>query len=444
VGGTRSGFNHLLWQAADVRRSLLLAAVAALALITWTGFVVAGTLGGWFRTTLAPVGDARAFMDAAIARIEAENRGNIAFLLIQDGHVFGAHFQSVGAPVGPNSLFQVASLSKWITAWGVMTLVEAGRLDLDSPVSTWLTRWQLPESPYNDGVTVRRLLSHTAGLTDGLGYGGFAPGTRVQTLEESLTRALDAAWDADGVVRVGYAPGTGWRYSGGGYTLLQLLVEEVSGEPFDAYMRRVVLTPLGMASSTYVLDENAAAAVVPFYDTDGRPAMHYTYTATAAASLYTSAADLARFLQAQVRGPKGEPPGRGVLSPDALREMRRPQASRFGLDIWGLGPILYAPNRSGSFIIGHDGHNHPAINTTARLDPDTGDGVIILETGATMLATSLAGEWVSWQAGKVDIPSLWLGLGRTLRVLAGGWLAILVAAAAIGWRWRPRLDDLAA
>jgi CubicO group peptidase (beta-lactamase class C family) len=85
-----------------------------------------------------------------------------------------------------------------------MTLVEDGRLDLDTPVQTYLTRWSLPESEFgNDGVTVRRLLSHTAGLTDGLGYAGFAPGIEVQALTDSLTRAADASPGADGRVLVG-------------------------------------------------------------------------------------------------------------------------------------------------------------------------------------------------------------------------------------------------
>ena len=142
--------------------------------------LVAGALEGWWRQPLAPAGDTRAFMDAAVAEIDRTRRGNVAFVLIEDGQVFDEHFTSAGQPVDRDTLFQVASMSKWITAWGVMTLVEAGTLDLDAPVSTYLTRWSLPTTEFdNDGVTVRRLLSHTAGLTDGLGYGGFAPGQPV-------------------------------------------------------------------------------------------------------------------------------------------------------------------------------------------------------------------------------------------------------------------------
>jgi hypothetical protein len=127
-----------------------------------------------------------------------------------------------------------------------MALVQEGRLDLDAPVSTYLTRWALPESRFdNNKVTVRRLLSHTAGLTDGLGYAGFAPNATVPSLEESLKRP-DADPGVSGAIEVGYEPGAEWRYSGGGYAILQLLVEEVSGESFEGFMQRDV--PIASAS----------------------------------------------------------------------------------------------------------------------------------------------------------------------------------------------------
>ena len=199
------------------------------AMVLWAGLVLMGTLNGWGRKPLAPAGNANAFMESARKEIAAKHRGNAAFRLIENGKLHDEYF--VGDSVDSETLFQVASLSKWISAWGVMTLVEAGKLDLDAPVATYLRRWALPESEFdNSKVTVRRLLSHMAGLTDGLGYAGFAPGAKVQSPEESLTRAADAAPGADGRVRVGFAPGTKWRYSGGGYTLLQLVIEETSGE----------------------------------------------------------------------------------------------------------------------------------------------------------------------------------------------------------------------
>ncbi|RYE64761.1 MAG: class A beta-lactamase-related serine hydrolase [Oxalobacteraceae bacterium] len=412
---------------------IIVAATVLLAL--WTGIVGAFALGGWWRNPIAPRGDAAAFLAAASNRIDAENRGNAALVVIEKGRVVGTHYRSVGAPVAGDTLFQVASLSKWITAWGVMTLVEEGRLDLDAPVSNYLTRWRLPPSSYNDQVTVRRILSHTAGFTDGLGYDGFAPGVPIQSLEDSLTHAADADAGVEGAVRVSIEPGTEWHYSGGGYTILQLLVEEVSGEPFNAYMRRAVLTPLGMTQSTYVLDDQGALRVAAIYGPDGVEVPRRTFTSVAAASLYTSSDDMTRFLQAQSKGPDGEPIGRGVLNPETVRQMRDEEGSQYGFPIWGLGQVLYSPSRSGGFIVGHDGTGSPAVNTTARIDPDNGDGILVLETGSPQLATDVGGAWVLWQAGEVDLFTVLKEMRGWLSALAIGAFVVLIGAVLAGIFW---------
>ncbi len=409
-------------------RTLAMTAIAAvLLLIGWTALFDASLIGGWQRRISAPRGDATAFARAAQAMIDRENRGNVGFALLHNGRIVAEHFASIGDPVDRDTLFQVASVSKWVTAWGVMKLAEDGRIDLDDPVSMYITRWRLPDGEFDETqVTVRRLLSHTAGLTDGLGYGGFAPGEPVQTLEASLTRAADASFGADGRVRVGARPGERFKYSGGGYALLQLLIEEVAGQPFNVYMQRAVLRPLGMTRSTYVLpDDDLNVAEV--FDS-GSEAIHYRFSAPAAASLYTSPADMARFLQAHVRGANGEPAGRGVLRPETLEEMRRPHAYLFGAEIFGLGTALYAPNNAGGFVIGHEGNNAPAINTSARVDPATGDGIVLLETGDPRLATEIADEWVFWNTANAGLVTVLLGAERALPVLVGGWLAIVAGA----------------
>ena len=406
-------------------------------LLLWTAVGGAGLLEGWWRSPLAPRGDTRAFMDAISEEIEAKRAGNVACALVEAGSVYDEHMSSVGKPVDRDTVFQVASLSKCVTAWGVMALVEQGRVDLDAPVSRYLSRWALPETGFdNAGVTIRRLLSHTAGLTDGLGYAGFEPGTPVQTLEASLSHAADASPGASSVVQVGYEPGTDWQYSGGGYTLLQLLVEEVSGERFEAYMQRTVFEPLGMEHSTFVWEGGRGSKLAAFYDVDSTPATYYRFTAQAATSLYTTVADLTRFIQVHLPGPQGEPVGRGVLMAETLELMRQPHASRVGQDIWGLGTILYAGNGAGAYIIGHDGINEPAINTAVRFNPTTGNGIVILETGNRLLATRLAGEWVFWETGNLDFLTVTMEAGCMLTVIAGGWLLIVLGAILVAWRRR--------
>ena len=406
-------------------------------LVLWAVVVFVGTSEGWWRQTLAPRGDTAGFMDAATKFVDSSNTGNAVFVLIDNGSVNGVHAVSVGEAVDVNTSFQTASLSKWITAWGILALVQEGKLDLDAPVSNYLTRWALPESKFdNNMVTVRRLLSHTAGLTDGLGYAGFEPGAEVQSLEESLKGPADVSPGASGLIEVGYEPGSEWRYSGGGYAILQLLIEEVSGESFEGFMHRVIFQPLGMVRSSYSWTPAEGSKLATFYDADSNPSTHYRFSAVAATSLYTSASDLTRFIQAHLPGKNGEPIGRGVLEPTMINEMWRPHASKFREDIWGLGTILYAKNDKGGFVVGHDGNNEPAINVAARLNPATGNGIVILETGQPLLATRLAGEWVLWETGNVDFLAFSIAIPGMLRLIGLGSLVIVLAVPAIAWSIR--------
>ncbi len=389
--------------------------------------VGAAGLFGWGRAPIAPRGNTQAFAAAVEARLARESHGAYAFVLIEDGRKVAESYGSRGAPVDGQTLFQVASLSKWITAVGVMNLVEEGRLDLDAPVSAYLTRWRLPPSEFdNDAVTVRRLLSHTAGLTDGLGYAGFPWDGEAQPLEASLSHAADASPGADGRVRVGAEPGRDFDYSGGGYTLLQLIVEEVSGQTFSDYMAAEVLAPMGMTNSSFVAPPLDRLA--PNYDQEGALAPMRRFTALAAASLYTCADDLAAFVQAH------RPGAHPVLRPETFAAMRKPHARELGADIWGLGVVLYAPNGQGDTIVGHDGSNEPAINTTARVDPATGDGVVLLDTGDKLLATETAGEWVFWKTGNIDVLLQAAEFGETLkRAALAGLAAFALAALALLW-----------
>jgi len=420
------------------RTGVVTAAVLGL-FVVWTVIFVAGTLGGWWRQPLAPHGDTNAFVAAAGRVIDEEQRGNVAFVLVEDGRIVGERYASIGQPVRRDTLFQIASVSKWITAIGVMTLVDAGKVDLDVPVETYLKHWKLPPSEFDHReVTVRRLLSHTAGLTDGLGYGGFGPGQPVQTLPQSLTQAADAAPGRDGRVRVGLQPGTQWQYSGGGYTLLQQMIEDVTGESFDAYMHRRVLEPLGMSRSTFVLPDGDKPDLAEIFDAEGRRTPYRQYAATGAASLFTSAADLARLIAAHRPGRDGSPPGRSVLRPATLEQMRQPHGRQYGVDIWGLGLVLYAPNDSGGSIVGHDGGNYPTINTTVRFDPTSGDGVVVLATGEPPMSDRLGGEWVFWRTSHVDKMTVMQESPQTLTILVAGWAVIGVAGATLAWQARRR------
>lgn len=106
--------------------------------------------------------------------------------------------------------------------------------------------------------------------------------------------------------------------------------------------------------------------------------------------------------------------------------MRVEEGSRYGFPIWGLGEVLYSPNRSGGYVVGHDGKGSPAVNTTGRIDPDTGDGIVVLETGAPQLATEIGSAWVLWHAGEVDLFTVYKEMSGWLTTLAIGALVILI------------------
>ena len=115
----------------------------------------------------------------------------------------------------------------------------------------------------------------------------------------------------EGAIRVGTEPGSQWQYSGGGYLILQLLIEEVTGEGFEDYLQRALFRPLEMTRSAFTVDASTPD-VATFYDKSGAPAIHYRFRAKSAASLYTNVADMTRFVQAHFEGAAGEPtPGRG-------------------------------------------------------------------------------------------------------------------------------------
>jgi len=248
-----------------------------------------------------------------------------------------------------------------------MKLVEEGRLSLDEPVLRHLKRWRFPGSEaYRGKVTVRHLLSHTAGLDDGLGYGGFLPGEAIQTLEESLSLTKDSTVGEPRAVRVAREPGKDMSYSGGGYTILQLLIEEVTNRPFADFMKEAVLQPLGMTKASFDLEaiasEGRSQDLATSYDRELKRHPTRRYTATAAVSLYATPQDVAQFARAYSR----ENP---VLSQETLKQMMMPQPGTSGS--WGLGQTLFVANEAGDHVVGHDGGTLPAWGAIMRVNPAT-------------------------------------------------------------------------
>ncbi len=407
------------------------AGVTLLLVILWAAGLLGGTLFGWWRRPLAPSDDPRAFMQAAISIVNAGNRANTAVILMERGAISAEYYSANSDSIDRDTVFATASLSKWITAHAVMKLVERGKLDLDRPVESYLTRWHFPPGSFDTrGVTARRLLSHTAGLTDGLGFGDYRRDEALPTLEEALAAPRASTGRAAAPITVGIAPGHEFRYSGGGYLLLELLVEELSGERFETFVTHEILQPLGMQRSGYV-DLAAMANSAKSYYADGRPAPIYRYASRAATGFSTSAGDMVKMVGAQLRTVEG-----GPLSKQTLLSMRAAEATSMGVDIWGLGTVLFAPTPHGGAVFGHDGTNEPAISATVRINPETEDAIIVLATGSRALASQLGAEWVFWQTGLPDILSIPAEIRRVTPVLGAGACGIVLVAFLAAWRRR--------
>lgn len=302
----------------------------------------------------------------------------VSVAVINDGRIewaraWGEADAGSGIPADTATLFQAASISKPVAAVAALRLVEQGRLSLDEDVNARLTSWQVPDTSHTaaEKVTLRRLLSHSAGTTVH-GFPGYAAGAAVPTTVQVLNGEAPANTRP---VRVDTLPGSLWRYSGGGYTIAQLLMQDVTGRPFAELMREQVLVPAGMIHSTYAqplpADRAGDAATAHRGDGTPLPGKHHTYPEQAAAGLWTTPSDLARLaieLQRAYRGETGR-----VLTPETARLMLTTQSGSYGL---GFG----VRGEGDSTWFDHGGSNQGFRAYFAAL-AGTGQGVVIMTNG---------------------------------------------------------------
>lgn len=321
---------------------------------------------------------------------------------IQDGAVawtkaFGVADRTKEIPMRVDNVFCTASVSKALTAWGVMRLVEQGKIELDAPVDQYLKRWHLPLSQFDSrGVTVRRVLSHTAGLTVN-GYAGYYPR---RSLLPSLKGVLDGQNQGNGAVQIAWEPGRAYHYSGGGYTVLQMVIEDVTDEPYTDYIKREILTPLGLTQGDWVWTPSLKANAPVPYGFRGDDVMQYRTFATLGIGNYMSAVpDYARFVAAVVLGPNGEPPGRDVLKLETIALMTTTQPNSGG---YGLG-YATVPLPDGTKLISHGGASDGWV-TWFALAPEQRNGFVFAAASdlAQPLRYRVHDLWATIAMGKVS------------------------------------------
>lgn len=294
-------------------------------------------------------------------------------------------------PVDADTLFQAASISKPVTALAALRLAARGLLDLDAGVRPRLRRWALPPGP---PVSLRRLLAHHAGVNVP-GFRGYASGEAVPDLVQVLSGESPANSPA---VRVEAEPGSRTAYSGGGYTLVQLLLEDVTGTPFPDLLAELVFEPLGMSGSAFrqPLPAAEAARAAAGHRLRGEPVVGrwHVYPELAAAGLWSTPGDLARFAAGVARAWAGRLPE--LLPQELAREMLRPLAGERGLG------FEVHPEEEGGPRFGHTGSNQ---GYRARLEfyAARGEGLVVMTNadGGHNLAleiTRAAAELLGWPA----------------------------------------------
>jgi CubicO group peptidase (beta-lactamase class C family) len=275
-----------------------------------------------------------------------------------------------GAPVTAETLFQAGSISKPVAAMGTLRLVQEGKLSLDTDVNKALTSWKLPDAAVAGGkpVTLRELLTHTGGTTVH-GFPGYAAGEPVPTLVQVLDGEKPANTAA---IRIETAPGTKWNYSGGGFTIMQMMVVDVTKEPYPKFLHDTVLKPIGMTHSTYEqpLPADLRAMAATPYDGKGNAVTGgaHTYPEMAAAGLWTTPTDLGRYLLEVERSLKGE--ANHVLTQAMTKEMLTP-----GMGKWGLG--LTIEGAAADPYFGHGGVNAGFESAMEAYEKD-GEGAVVM------------------------------------------------------------------
>ncbi len=317
-----------------------------------------------------------------LERMEYYKVPGVSIAIVNDGRIEWIHgyghitTDPKSASVDEHTLFQAGSISKPITAFGALILVQQGKISLDDDINLYLKRWKVPENEFTkkEKVTLRRLLSHTAG-TSVHGFSGYSAQTPIPTVVDILEGKKPLV-NSD-PVRVMIKPETELKYSGGGTTIVQLLIEDITGEHFDVWMQNNVLKPLGMSESTFTqpLPPSYAlhAAYGHYLNGVAVEGQWHIYPEMGAAGLWTTPKDLARFIvyiQSAFKDKQTQP-----LNHDYVKEMiTRQKIGDKEIDS-GLG--LFLENHGADLVFSHDGQDEGFI---ARLSGYAfrGQGVVIM------------------------------------------------------------------
>jgi CubicO group peptidase (beta-lactamase class C family) len=342
-----------------------------------------------------------------------------AIAIVREGRLvwsgaYGYADRDAARPMTVDTVVRAESISKSVTAWGVMHLVQAGELALETPVTDLVSNDLFLESEHDpSSITVRMLLSNSSGLP--LGTIGpvteYSPGSPTPSATEFVS----------GDARLVRAPGSSFIYSDVGFNLLEIIVQRVSEREFPDYMRDSVLAPLGMSNSEFGWRSTYTGRIATGYELGGDPVGAYVYPASASGGLFSTVEDLARFVTA---GVAPHDSAGAILSPAAVEKMHAPETEIPGLfgfvaDAYGYGHFVETlPD--GRRAVWHGGQGHGWM-THFHAVPESGDGIVIVTNSQRswpLMARILEG----W--------SRWAGLGsvKFARVVLAGTVARFLVA----------------
>jgi CubicO group peptidase (beta-lactamase class C family) len=275
-------------------------------------------------------------------------------------------------PVTDKTLFQAASISKSLNSLGVLRLVQEKKLDLDSDINKYLVTWKFPYDTIskNKKITLTNLLSHTAGVTIH-GFPGYAKGEVLPSVPQILEGQKPANTEA---VRSSEEPGINFNYSGGGTTITQLIVTDITHQPYDNYMQKNVLEPLGMNESSFRQPprKELEKILATGYKADGKevPGKYHIYPEQAAAGLWTNPGDLGKYIIETQLAYSGQ--SAKVIN----QQMTKLRLTPIVQDA-ALGTFVNSRVTGSYKYFNHNGGNE-GFSCTAIGCRDSGDGVVIM------------------------------------------------------------------
>lgn len=320
-------------------------------------------------------------------RMSAYGVPGLSIAVVENGRLawakgYGVADTGSGRPVTTTTLFQAASISKPVSAMGVLLLVQHGLLNLDDDVNGRLKAWKIPQSGLtrDHAVTVRMLLNHTAGLGHHMDASINRPFAMGEQLPTTMQILLGKPPARVGPIHVIDQPGKNFQYSAAGYEVLQQLTTEISGKPFESYMQAAVFKPLGMTNSTFAqpLPDSLLAVAASGHYAGGQvvPGRFRVSPELTVAGLWTTPTDIARYIvsvQQSYEGSAAKP-----LHSNLAHEMLTP-----GLGQRGLGPAISGAGNSARF--GHDGFNEGFESTFAAYMHQGRGAVVMTNSGFSFM-----------------------------------------------------------